>query len=82
MLCSCAATKLEIAKDLAAVEGEMIDPEASERIRRDCYVDDGLTGGSPEQVSRFMGEKSENSVYDGTIPQILSKANFNQSYDI
>ena len=72
----CAATQLEVGKDLSAEAGEDIDPEAAERIKKDCYVDDGLTGGSPEQVARFIGTKSADGVFNGTMPQILAKGNF------
>ena len=53
----CAATQLEVSKYLVADAGEHIDPEASPRNKEDTYVDDGLTGWSPEQVSRFLGKK-------------------------
>ena len=72
----CAATQLEVGKDLAAAAGMDIDPEAALRIQEDTYVDDGVTGGTPEQVARFMGVKTEDGTFDGTIPQILAKANF------
>ena len=72
----CAATQLEVGKDLAAEAGEEIDPEAAVCIKDDTYVDDGVTGGSKEQVSRFIGNKNEDGTFDGTIPQILSKGKF------
>ena len=39
-------------------------------------MDDGVTGGTREQVSRFIGSKTEHGTFDGTMPQILSKGNF------
>ena len=72
----CAATQLEVGKDLTADAGESIDPEAAQRIKEDTYVDDGVTGGTPEQVSRFIGSKTEDGSFNGTIPQILAKGNF------
>ena len=39
-------------------------------------MDDGVTGGTWEQVSRFIGIKTENGTFNGTMPQILSKGNF------
>ena len=63
-----AATILEVSKDLSADAGEYIDKEAAERIRRDIYVDDGLTGGKKQQVARFMGEKDAEGNFNGTIP--------------
>ena len=67
-----AAVQLEVAKKLCAEAGREIDEEASIRIISDTYVDDGATGGDPEQVQRFRGNKGVDGRYDGTIPQILS----------
>ena len=72
----CAATQLEVAKDLVADAGEYIDPVASPLIKDDTYVDDGLTGGSPEQVARFLGKKQADGNFDGTFAQILALGNF------
>ena len=66
-----AAVQLEVGKRLCAEAGVNIDEEASDRIIRDTYVDDGATGGSPEQVERFRGKKGTDGKYDGTIPEIL-----------
>ena len=54
---ACAATQLEVAKDIIANSGEQIDHEAAKRIREDVYVDDMLTGGTRNQVSRFVGSR-------------------------
>ena len=72
----CAATQLEVAKDLVADAGRDIDPEASARIKNDNYVDDGLTGGSVAQVARFLGKKQQDGTFDGTFAQILKLGNF------
>ena len=72
----CAATELEVGKDITADEGAHIDPEAAKRIKEEIYVDDGLTGGSAEQVNRFVGKKLPDGQYDGTIPRILALGNF------
>ena len=72
----CAATELEVGKDITADEGTHIDPEAAKRIKEEIYVDDGLTGGSAEQVDRFVGKRLPDGQYDGTIPRILALGNF------
>ena len=73
---ACAATQLEVGKDLVAEAGVDIDPEASQRIEDDLYVDDGLTGGDEEQVARFVGTKLEDGSYDGKFSKILALGNF------
>ena len=73
---ACAATQLEVAKDLIADAGEYIDAEASKRIKDDVYVDDLLSGGTAEKVSRFVGDKTADGSYDGTFFQILALGNF------
>ena len=72
----CAACQLEVSKDLIADKFENIDPEAAQRIKDDCYVDDGVTGGTKEQVERFIGEKYSDGTFSGTIPQILGRGGF------
>ena len=72
----CAATQLEVAKDLTAEAGRDIDPVAADKIEEDCYVDDGLTGGSVEEVARFKGVKLADGSFSGTIPQIFAKGNW------
>ena len=72
----CAATQLEVAKDMVADEGRDIDPLAADRIKEDTYVDDGVTGGTVEEVARFKGVKSADGTFTGTIPQILGNGNF------
>ena len=71
-----AGTFLEVGKDLVAEAGRDIDPEASQRIEDDLYVDDGLTGGTEEQVARFVGTRQEDGSHDGSFSRILAKGNF------
>ena len=71
-----AGTQLEVGKNIIADAGAHIDKEASDRLKHDLYVDDGLTGGTPEQVQRFVGNKLPDGGYDGTFSQILAKGNF------
>ena len=69
----CASTFLEIAVKRTADMNEEIDPVAAQRIRDDRYVDDFATGGTPDEVSRFVGQEGEGFQCDGTFPTILSK---------
>ena len=71
-----AATQLEVGKDLVADAGIEIDKEASQKVKDDLYVDDGLTGGSEEQVARMVGEKLPDGTFDGTFSQIMSLGNY------
>ena len=66
-----AAAQLECAKTKCAEAGTQIDLQASEKIRSDTYVDDGVTGGSPRDVVRLRGGRGPDGSYDGTIPTIL-----------
>ena len=63
---------LELVKKMAAELGKEVDEEACHQISNKTYVDDGLGGGSREQVERFRG-KLVNGSYDGTLPRILAK---------
>ena len=69
-----AAVLLELAKELAAQEGASICPIAAQKSNEASYVDDSLTGGSPEELNRLVGNVSKDSdgkpVYDGTLSQI------------
>ena len=62
---------LEVAKRRAAKEGEQIDPQAARQLVRFTYVDDGLPGGSDEDVDRMLGRCTD-GVYDGTMGRILA----------
>ena len=72
----CAATQLEVGKDIVADAGAHIDREASEKIKNDLYVDDGLTGGDHDQVVRMVGEKLPDGTFSGTLSRILSLGNY------
>ena len=51
-----------------------LDPEVAMKILMDRFVDDIATGGSLEQVLRYMGvENKETLQCDGTMPSILRK---------
>ena len=66
----CVATQLEIAKEMIAdlPEAKEIDSEACEKIKTDSYVDDTLTGGTLEQVDRWVGDRNpETGTYSGTF---------------
>ena len=47
------------------------DPEAGWRIIHDRFVDDWHSGGTKEQVDRFMGKEDADWKCDGTVPQIF-----------
>ena len=74
-----AATGLEVAKRKVADVGEAIDPDAAEMIKKG-YSDDGVGGGTKQDVERLMGEhydpEKDEFVYDGTIPQIVRRGGF------
>ena len=71
-----ASGALEAGTRKCADQGMKIDPAAAERVRTQMYVDDGVTGGTKEEVKRFVGNKDENGKYDRTIQQILSLGGF------
>ena len=71
-----AATALECAKRKVSEIGEDIDPVASKRIRTDLYVDDGASGGTKQEVERFVGKKDKKGKYDGTLQKIFEKGGF------
>ena len=73
---ACAATQLEVAKNMVADKGLNIDKQAARRIKYDMYVDDGLSGGTPKQVRRFVGKKDADGCYNGTFSKILEIGNF------
>ena len=54
-----------------------VDPQAVQKIIENIYVDDGVTGGNPEDVRRMNGIRgSEGKHHGGTISKILAKGNF------
>ena len=71
-----AACILMIVVGFLAEIGQSIDMEAAARIVKDSYVDDFLTGGSEEEVNRFVGDKKPDGTYDGSFTKIFAKANF------
>ena len=64
---------LELGRDLIAESGREVDPIAADRIIRDTYVDDGVTGGSEYEVTKMKGVRLEDGSYSGTLGQILDK---------
>ena len=71
-----AGCQLEVGKDIVADAGAFIDKEASQKLKDDLYVDDGMTGGTAEQVKRFVGKKlPDGGGYDGTFSKILARGN-------
>ena len=71
-----AATALECSKQEVADQGKMIDEVAAVRIREEMYVDDGASGGTLEEIQRFVGEKDGKNKYNGTIQQIFEIGGF------
>ena len=61
---------------MLAESGRSIDPVAADRLTRDSYVDDGVTGGTYEEVKKMKGDLLETGFYTGTLAQILGKGNF------
>ena len=66
-----AAAVLEVVLQLCAELFGHIDPEAALRVVKDRFVDDLHSGGTAEQVARFVGEEKEDGSFSGTIPQIF-----------
>ena len=71
---------LEEGKERAVEEGGHLDLLASKAISEDSYCDDGLTGGSAEEVSRMIGDCSKEEdgtlTYSGTIAKVLATVGF------
>ena len=78
-----ATTALEVAKRKVADIGEAIDPAAAAMIKKG-YSNDGVAGGTKQDVARMMGERYDDDkdeyVYEGTIPQIVRKGGFKIKY--
>ena len=70
-----AANLLEIARNITADHGVSIDAIAARKIKEDSYVDDLVSGGSLEEVSRMKGVRLEDGSYSGTLRQILDRGN-------
>ena len=69
-----AANFLEIGRDMTANAGRDIDNVAADKIIRDSYVDDGVTGGTKAEVERMKGHRLGDGTYSGTLTQILSRS--------
>ena len=69
----CASGFLEIAIKKTAEANKEIDPMAAERIQKDRFVDDFASGGTPNEVARFVGEEDVDLQCNGTFPTILAK---------
>ena len=71
-----ASNVLEATLQIASEEGLCIDKKAAEAISEHMYVDDALTGGTTEEVSKMVGSctlKENGSLfYDGTISRTLA----------
>ena len=51
-----------------------IDPIAAQKIDSDRYVDDITSGGTPDEVPRFVGDSRDDEGHaDGTVTKILSR---------
>ena len=71
-----AGCELEVALHKIADAGMDISTVASEKIKNDRYVDDGLTGGRREIVDKLVGKKQEDGTYDGDLATIFKKGGF------
>ena len=60
---------------MTADAGKDIDAVAAAKIKQDCFVDDGITGGGKAEVRRMKGERLEDGFYTGTLSQILAMGN-------
>ena len=65
----CAAAILEVAIKRTAQMNKDIDPDAALKIESDRYVDDIASGGTVDQVTRFVGDDAT----EGTVPKILAR---------
>ena len=54
------------------------DPEVALKLKNDMYVDDAVSGGPEELVSRMQGrmhiKENGDLFFDGAIPEMLRKA--------
>ena len=82
----CAATGLEVGKEMTADKGEDVFPETVKQLKRG-YIDDGLGGGSREMVDLLIGEEKQEKAlrtwqYGGTVAQIMKRGNFHVKFMI
>ena len=71
-----AATGLEVAKEIAAEEGKVIDEDTASKMKKGGYVDDHIVGGTEEECAKMKGKCSivnGEYFYDGTISRILDQ---------
>ena len=68
-----ATTALEVAKRKVADVGEAMDPAAATMIKKG-YSDDGVAGGTKQDVARMMGEhyNVENNEFMYEVPSLKS----------
>ena len=82
--CVPASVLLEISKEITAEEGEELDPELASQLIDLSYVDDGMFGGTEEQVKKWMGELIEmvngKPIFDGLITQMLAITGFKPKF--
>ena len=72
-----AAAFLEICIRMTITMFGSIDTMAAHRLFQDHYVDDVTSGGSELEVRRFKGKEDPDTLLcDGTMPQIMGKANW------
>merc|ERR1712218_643562 len=74
----CATCGLKGALCRVAEAGKRIDPAAAKMIKQG-YVDDGIGGGSREDVDRMVGKEAwvgGMPTYDGTVAKILELGGF------
>ena len=63
---------LEVAKRRVADLGSSIDPQASQQLKDNSYVDDSILGGTPADIERMRGRRTEQG-YTGTVARILNQ---------
>ena len=71
-----AGCELEVSLHKVADAGMDICPVAANKVKHDRYVDDGLTGGKKEIVSKLVGEKKEDGTYAGDLAAIFKRGSF------
>ena len=71
-----AAAQLELAKKKSAQAGNNVDPITANKLIKDSFVDDGITGGSLQEVREMKGARDDNGKYTGTVQEILDYGGF------
>ena len=67
----CASAVLEVVLRLCVELFGASDPDAGWKIINDRFVDDWHSGGSKEEVDRFIGKEDSDWRCDGTVPKIF-----------